>query len=173
MTLRLELATGDQTEVDVNASDGQVFDELPADAEPAFDVDRAEGPPPEGDAVNGTVGAAEPETEHAFQVEAAGHAWLSVGLAVDASSGATLNATVEGPEGQALELEQASSSGGSGGVSRSAPAPSAGTWTVTVTLEEGTLERYRVAWCASDEPTSPAVPNPPPQGADPCDEDEG
>jgi hypothetical protein len=136
----------------VNASDGTVFESAPAGADGLWGDRSEDAPPHEGGRENGTVAATEPTAEHTFQVEAAGHPCLSVGLVTPYGNGGTLNVTVEGPEGttEAFEVQ----SQGSLGRTVSIPGPAAGPWRATVTLEEGTAERYRLDWCASDRPVS-------------------
>lgn len=156
----------------VNATTGDYLGTSPPGNTSLYELRPRDGPPAEGGRFNGTVSAVEPETTHTFDIERAGHPWLTVGIEVGASSGAELELVARDPGGEEREnVTLDLSAGGSGGAGVRVEAPQTGTWSATVTLEEGQAARYRLDWCAADDPPSGAGGGGPTASGPPCGED--
>lgn len=112
-------------------------------------------PPEESGRFEGTLTAVDPEHEHTFEIQHAGHDALELELELDDSVWNAVRADVAGPDGREVALE--ASAAEPDDEARLA-APAAGTYTVTVTFEQGPMvlkdglaQEYEIAWCAPGE----------------------
>lgn len=102
-------------------------------------------PPQEGNTFSGTVGIVEDTSEHSFEIGLEEHPSLGVGIVLDDAGAGTVQATIEGPDGDLGTLEVDSDDPID---SQRWAEPTTGEYTITVELQDGVEEDYGVAWCA-------------------------
>jgi hypothetical protein len=145
----------------VDADSGEVLEVQTLDGDFGGDFDigpifgdgngtETEQPPErEGGTFTGSLSAAEPTAEHDFEIVQADHPELVVGLSLDTpTTGNTVNATIEGPDGVVGSLEAGD---GTVEVIDSWSNPKPGDYTISVELMQGTTQDYTISWCAEGE----------------------